>query len=163
VAKSPTLEEFQDYVKEVQATLEAAVRAGKCPPPTAGWVWSWDNPRHHGHVEPWTQRQGKKEVKMPSDWAGMGITAANHAGLSRYSPDIHNVIEQAHHIICSKLQPIIDANPLKPVKWFLRQLQQIAKEELTPEWADKALRRLFATTLPGVIAAKGKWGPHGTR
>lgn len=152
-AKSATLEEVQDFVRDVQAKLRELF-------PDLGpedWIWSWDNPRCHGRVG------AGSAGSDPGDWERLGITTANHSGLPPYGPDLHNVIEQSHAILERALQVDINRNPDKPLTFFIERLQYYFKEQLDRGWGERAVRRLFQVTLPEILRKKGFWGKKGTR
>lgn len=149
-ARGPTAEEFADFVSAVgDKYQELLVGAGMDP--RRGWRWSWDNPRIHGSVE-------------NGDWEEYGITVDNHTMLPAYSPDMHSVIETSHAIIVDAFKAEVNARG-QGLRFMdaLRRLEAIFYEKLTPEWGVKAVKRLYAVTLPGILEAEGHYPPKRAR
>ncbi|PNH03894.1 hypothetical protein TSOC_010003 [Tetrabaena socialis] len=143
-AKGPTADEFKDFISNVKAAyaVRCAAAGIACRP-----IWSWDNPRIHGSVE-------------KGDWESRGITTANHTQLPTYSPDMHNVIETSHALICAALQKGINDHkpaPSDTLAVYTDMLQGHLKRMLTPEWGLGAVKRLFSKTLPAIISAEGRY------
>ena len=101
MARGPTAAEFREFIRDAYAEWLAR-RAG------TAWageepIWSWDNPVIHGVV-------GKGEWAKPGADGTPKVTKLNHTMLPKYSPDMHNVIENTHSIICKALQRFVNQN-----------------------------------------------------
>ncbi|KAG2490521.1 hypothetical protein HYH03_011142 [Edaphochlamys debaryana] len=160
-AKGPTGEEIATFLGEVydkneQLCKEASRKGNKvtCRP-----IWSLDN--------------ASVNKNAVGEWhcGRAPITANNVTNLPPYSGDMHNVIETSHALICYKLQQSVNergrelaeeaentgmASP-DPLTVYIDKLQEIFTDTLTPEWGMKTVKRLFATTLPAILAADGNY------
>lgn len=151
-AKMLTKQEFIDFITAVQAAVPRLCREQGIA--VFKPVYSWDNPRAHGKIE--------------TDFQHLGIGPGNFTALPEYSGDMHNVIETSHSIVCRALQKYI--NERRPAgeaqesfSTYTAELQRLFRSELTPAWAQATVKRLFATTLPAVIRAKGHYADKRTR
>lgn len=121
--------------------------------PDVPLVFSWDNPKIHGSVE-------------GGDWVGKGVTTQNHTMLPEFSPDMHNVIETSHAIICRAIQTFINEHKPTPedtLDLYGEKLVALFHEMLTPEWAEATVKRLFAVTLPAILEKEGDYPPKSCR
>jgi hypothetical protein len=155
-AKAATGEEATDFVKEAVAALDKkmsalASQSKKKAPTWQPVVLSLDNASVHNAV--WRDPQFEKSpsTKIPP-----------------YSGDMHNVIEGSHAIVCTAFQKFVNSHVPKPgdpdlLSVYTTELERLFYSMLTPEWAMKAVKRLYAVTLPAIIQADGDYPPKAFR
>lgn len=146
-ARGPTTQEFQDFVRDVESKLRTLD-----PNPKLRIIWSWDNPKIHGSVANGDWAKGNTPVH---------VSKKNHTQLPAYSPDMHNVIELSHALICGALQKYINTrrtdqatDSLLP---YMEELTTLFHSKLTPTWGLATVKRLFAVTLPAIIESDGDY------
>lgn len=147
-AKGPTEEEFRDFIKVVkQKYISRCKKAGVQARP----IFSWDNPRIHGSVKNGT-------------WDDLGITTTNFMSVPCYSPDMHNVIETSHAVICQALRKDVqEYGAGQALEFYMQKLEQHFYKLLTVKWARRTVKRLFAVTLPAILERGGAYPPKRAR
>ena len=131
------------FITEARAKL---VEKGMKP---ADITWSWDNAAIHGSVEEGEWEDGP-----------VRITPDNHTMLPPYSPDMHSMIEMSHALVCGELQKFVNnlkPSPNQPLQTYIDKLYEIFYQHCDQAWGRETLRRVFCTTIPAIIDAKGGW------
>ncbi len=144
-AKSCPFEELQDFIRDTKTKYKEL-----CTDKHVAFepIFSWDNPAFHGSV-------------AAGDWKkDSHIEEKNFSQLPKYSPDMHCMVETSHSVICSGLQKDVNRhapNATDTMDTYLDMLQTRFTEMLTPKWGMKALKRVFAKALPGILEADGRY------